>query len=1119
VWGANVDTGAWLRGLGLQQYEKAFCDNAIDFAVLSELTADDLKELGVSLVGHRRKLLAAITALRSEGEPVLRAEPRGGATDTSTAERRQLTVMFCDLVGSTALSIQFDPEDLREIISAYHRAVAEIVTGFDGFVAKYMGDGVLVYFGYPRAHEDDAERAVRAGLGSLDAVGRLDVKSTKLQARVGIATGLVVVGDLIGKGSAQEQSVVGETPNLAARLQALAGPDAVVIAASTRRLVGNTFEYSDLGAVEVRGIAGPVPAWQVLRPVAVASRFEALHATSLIPLVGREEEMELLQRRWAQAKDGAGQVVLLSGEPGIGKSRIAAELQDRVRPEHYIRLSFFGSPYYRDSPLYPFIAHLEGSAGISREDLPATKLEKLEALLLQSEESPAETFALFADLLDLPTECGQSVPIIEPQRKRELTFAALLQRLDRLSQREPILMLFEDVHWIDPTSCDLLGRIVEQVPHERLLLVITARPEFRAPWSSASHVAVLALNRLGANAGRALADLVAGGKRLPDGIVAQIVDRTDGVPLFVEELTKTVLESGVLSEQNGRFVSDGALPPLAVPSSLHGSLLARLDRLGPAKQVAQFGAAIGREFSHELVATVVPLSEVQLGEALDQLVGSELVFRRGLPPRADYVFKHALVQDAAYSTLLRTRRQELHARIAAALELGQSVAPEMLAHHFGEAGEAKKSADHWLEAGRRALRRSANTEAITHLTKGLTALAGLPKSKEVARSELELELSLGPAVSATRGWSAPEAERAYRRAELLAKELGADRERFDAVWGLWMIHNTGNAPKEARGITDELFQISDRLNDPALRMEAHHAAWACAFTLGDNAATIEHMQQGLGIYKSEKHGAHAFSYGGHDTAVCGKAIGGVSLWVLGYPDQAIRSTGEAIALAESMGHAPSLAHALLFASQCHKYCGDASTVLSMTDRLITLAGEHRLMLYHAIGGVSQGWALAHLGQMDKGLADLRRNLEGYDNDKPKAFSTSSRIALAEIYLKAGEYAQALNAIDSALRAGEQSGARSWLAGALHIKGEILVSMASPRWPEAETCFKEALQVARTQLAKSLELRAAIGLARLWCLKGRRVDAHEVLAPVHNWFTEGFDTADLKDARALLEELT
>jgi class 3 adenylate cyclase/predicted ATPase len=1113
-----MDVAAWLQGLGLERYVLAFRDNEIDPSVLASLTAEDLRDLGVTLVGHRRRLLDAIAALGIEEPPAVAAGPRDTPAQVD-AERRQLTVMFCDLVGSTSLSTRFDPEDLRELIGAYHHAVAATVAGFDGFVAKYMGDGVLIYFGYPHANEDDAERAVRAGLGVIDAVARLNVKSVKLQARVGIATGLVVVGDLIGEGSAQERSVVGEIPNLAARLQNWAEPDTVVIAVGTHRLVGDLFEYRDLGAVEVKGIATPVPVWQVLGQSAVASRFEALRAASLIPLVGRDEEIELLLRRWVRAKDGAGQVVLLSGEPGIGKSRIAVALQDRLPDEPHIRLRYFGSPHHRDSPLHPFIAQLEEAAGMAREDLPETRLVKLGALLSQSGDSSGETFALLADLLDLPTGGGHSAPAIEPQRKRERTFVALQQLIDRLSQREPVLMLFEDVHWIDPTSRDLLARIVERAPRRRLLLVVTARPEFRAPWSSEAQVTVLALNRLGAVAGRALANLVAGGKRLPDEILAQIIDRTDGVPLFVEELTKTVLESGLLRQQNGRFVSDGALPPLAVPTSLHGSLMARLDRLGPAKQVAQFGAAIGRQFSHELVAAVARLPEAQLGEALDQLVGSELVFRRGLPPHADYVFKHVLVQDAAYSTLLRTRRRELHARIAAVLELGHGVAPEMLAHHFGEAGEAEKAARCWLDAGRRALRRSANTEAITHLTKGLGAITTLPESDKAFGNELKMQLLLGPALSATLGWSAPEAERAYRRAEMLAKRLGADREQFDAAWGLWMIHNTGNAPQVALGITSELFQIADRLNDPALQMEAHHAAWACANTLGDNAATIEHMRQGLAIYEADKHGTHAFSYGGHDTAVCGKAIGGVALWALGYPDQAIRSTGAAIALAESMGHAPSLAHALLFASQCHKYCGDAVAVLGLADRLITLAGEHRLSLYHAIGGVARGWALAHQNQLDRGLSELRRNLEGYDSDKPKAFSTSSRVALAEVYLKVGEDAQALNAVDSALRAGERTGARAWLAGALHIKGKVLASMARPGWPVAEQCFKEALQVARLQQAKSLELRAATGLARLWGTVGRRQDARELLAPLYDWFTEGFDTADLKEAKVLLNELT
>jgi class 3 adenylate cyclase/tetratricopeptide (TPR) repeat protein len=1103
----------WLADFGLSRLEATFRGNGIDLDILTSLTENDLRTLGLSF-GDRRRVLAAVSASIA---PPPSAVSQSAAAAHSEAERRQLTVLFCDLAGSTALSARLDPEDMREVILAYQEACSTIITRHDGFVAKYMGDGLLAYFGYPQAHEDDAERAVRAGLGVVDAVARLDV-NVKLRTRVGIATGLVVVGDLIGEGSSQEQSVVGEAPNLAARLQTLAEPDAVVIAADTRRLVGDIFEYRDLGIVEVKGIATPVSAWQVLRQSVVASRFEALHAASLIPLVGRGEEIEVLLQRWSQAKGGAGQVVLLSGEPGIGKSRIAAVLQARLGDEPHMTLRYFGSPYHSDSPLYPFIAHLEAMTLMGREDSLETKLAKLEAYLCRSEEPP-EALATLADLLDLPTASGHPAAAAEPQRRRELTFAMLLRQLEHFSQREPVLMWFEDVHWIDPTSRDLLGRIVEQASRQRLLVVVAARPEFQAPWSTAAHVTVVALSRLGVREVRTLANLVAGGKRLPDEIAVQIVERADGVPLFVEELTKTVLESGLLREQEGRFVFDGALQPLAIPAGLHGSLMARLDRLGPAKQIAQFGAAIGRQFSHELVAAVAGLPEPQLGEALDRLVESELVLRRGSPPRADYFFKHALVQDTAYSTLLRTRRRELHARIAAILETENSIEPEMLAHHFGEAGQAEKAAHHWLEAGRRALRRSGNTEAIARLHKGLDALASLPSSEQVARTELEIQLSLGPTLSATRGWSAPEAERAYRRADVLARKLGADRQRFDAIWGLWMIHNTGNAPHLAHGITQELFQIANRLDDPALRMEAHHSAWASAHTIGDHIATIEHTRRGLALYESEKHGTHAFSYGGHDTAVCGKAIGGVSLWALGYPDQAIRSINAAIAVAESLGHAPSLAHALLFASQCHKYCRDASTVLGITNRLVTLASEHRLMFYHAIGCIIRGWALAHQGQPDEGLAELRRNLEGYDSDKAKAYSMSSRMALAEIYLKAGEDVQALNAVDSAIRAGKLSGAQPWLAAALHIRGSALASLEAQRWPDAERCFLEALQVARAHQTKSLELRAATGLAQLWCIKGRREAASDLLTPIYHWFTEGFDTLDLKDARALLAELS
>jgi class 3 adenylate cyclase len=652
-----MDVVVWLRGLGLERYAPAFRDNDIDAEVLPQLTADDLISIGVTSVGHRRKLLAAIAGLGVE-IPIaaVTVAPRD-APAPADAERRQLTVMFCDLVGSTEISARLDPEDLREVIGAYHRAIADTVARFDGFVSRYMGDGVLVYFGYPQAHEDDAERAVRAGLGAIDAVGRLDVKSIKLRARFGIATGLVVVGDVIGEGSAQEQSVVGETPNLAARLQARADPDAVVIAASTRRLVGDLFEYRDLGAVEVKGIAAPVPAWRVLGESIVASRFEALRGSALTRLVGREEEVDLLLRRWARAQAGDGQIVLISGEAGIGKSRMIAALQERLQAEPHLRLRYFCSPYHQDSALYPFIDQLGRAAGFARHDEPVIKLEKLEALLARAA-PPDEDVALLADLLSLPASERHPPLDLSPQRKKERTFEALIRQLEGLARRQPMVVVFEDAQWIDPTSRELLDLSVDRVRSPPVLLILTFRPDLQPPWIGQPQVTMLALSRLDRRDRTALVAQIAGGKQLPDDVMDQIVDRTDGVPLFVEELTRSVLESALLREERGRYVLDGALPPLAIPTTLHASLLARLDRLASVRLVAQIGAAIGRQFPYALLRTVSRLPEDELQAALARLVASELVFQRGTAPEAVYSFKHALVQDAAHGSLLRGTRQQ-----------------------------------------------------------------------------------------------------------------------------------------------------------------------------------------------------------------------------------------------------------------------------------------------------------------------------------------------------------------------------------------------------------------------------------------------------------------------------
>src|SRR6266852_4957757 len=652
----------WLEKLGMSEYAQRFAENGIDFAALRHLTDQDLREIGV-LLGHRRTMLAAIGELARTAEPV--AQPVAGSeAPRDAAERRQVTVMFSDLVGSTALSARMDPEDLREVISAYQNCVAETVRRFGGFVAKYMGDGVLVYFGYPEAHEDDAERAVRAGLDLVAAIG--DLKTHALKTRVGIATGLVVVGDLIGSGASQEQAIVGDTPNLAARLQGVAEPNSVVVAESTRKLVGSLFELEDLGPKELKGISGPVRAWVALRPASVEGRFEAMHASGLTYLVGREEELDLLLRRWSKAKSGEGQVVLLSGEAGIGKSRLTAALLERLASNPHTRLRYFCSPQHTDSALYPVIGQMERAAGFTWDDKPQAKLDKLDAVLAQTSTS-TEDAALFAEMLSLPNDGRYPALDSAPEQRRQRTLEALTSQLAELARQQPVLMIFEDAHWVDPTSLEVLGRIVDRIRILPALLIVTFRPEFNAPWAGQSHVTSLTLNRLGEREAAAIIARLVGNKELRADPMAEIVERTDGIPLFVEEMTKAVLEG----ESEGvarRTIAAVPSSALAVPASLHASLMARLDRLGPAKEVAQIGSAIGREFSHALLASVVGKPEAELGSALDRLVQTGLLFRQGVLPQASYLFKHALVQDAAYGTLLREPRRALHARIANALE-------------------------------------------------------------------------------------------------------------------------------------------------------------------------------------------------------------------------------------------------------------------------------------------------------------------------------------------------------------------------------------------------------------------------------------------------------------------
>jgi class 3 adenylate cyclase len=794
----SIEIADWLRGLGLEQYASAFHENAIDAEILRELTADDLKDLGVNVVGHRRKLLAAITALRPDpttGEPASEQARAGqdAGMAAGEAERRQLTVMFCDLVGSTELSARLDPEDLRAAIGAYHRCVAAVIEGAGGFVAKYTGDGVLAYFGYPRAGEHDAERAVCAGLALVEAVaGVATTAEARLQVRVGIATGLVVVGDLVGEGASQEQVVFGETPNLAARLQALAEPGTVVIGPSTRRLTGGLFDYADLGALEIKGLAAPVAAARVLQESAAESRFQALRAARN-PLVGRETELAMLERCWRQASSGEGRVVLLSGEPGIGKSRLAQTLIDRLSGERHTRLRSYCSPHHQESALYPTITQLERAAGFRREDTAAQRLDKLEAMLAQATNDLGEAAPLLAALLSLPA--GQRYPPVDltPQTRKERTLRALVAQVEGLAAKQPVLILFEDAHWSDPTSIELLDLIIDRAPELSLLLIITFRPEFTPPWTGRLHITSLGLNRLAPRQRAEMIAGLAGGKALPQDIADQIIDRTDGVPLFVEELTKAVVESGILTDAGDRYIAAGPAAPLTIPESLQASLLARLDRLAPVREVAQIGAALGRQFSYELIAAVAAMPPAQLDDALARLVSAELIYRRGTPPDAEHTFKHALVQDAAYGTLLRSRRQQLHATLEAGFPDIVAAQPALLAQHCTEAGVAEKAVDYWCRAGRQSLTKSGFTEAVAQLRTGLRLVADLPETREGKQYELVLQVTLTKVLQVVKGYAHPEVAASCTRARRLILETGhaGTSTHFSMLRGLWAVDFVG----------------------------------------------------------------------------------------------------------------------------------------------------------------------------------------------------------------------------------------------------------------------------------------------------------------------------------------
>jgi class 3 adenylate cyclase/predicted ATPase len=1109
----------WLASLGLSEYAQRFAENYVDASVLPDLTDQDLAELGVPL-GHRRKILRAIAEL--DGAALEPAEAATQPVPRDEAERRHLTVMFCHLVGSDALSARLDPEDMWGVVASYHACIGEVVGRHQGMIARYMDEGVLAYFGYPRAQEDDAEQAVRAALALVDAVANLRTNAdAALQVRIGVATGTVVVSELLIDETPAEQAVVGETPNLAARLQTLAEPGTVLICPQTRRLTGGHFDYRNLGPRTLKGWTEPVAIWQALGPSGVASRFEAMHQTKLPPLFGREEEIELLLRRWRHAAQGEGRVMLLTGEPGIGKSHIALAFGERLESEPHIALRYFCSAHHTNSALFPFIGQLERAARFERSDSPTEKLSKLEALVAQSTAEP-EHVAILANLLALPASDRHQLQELSPQKRKDKTLAALLAQLDGLAARQPLFVIFEDVHWIDPTSLELLAAAVEHVPQLRVLLLITARSEFTPPWPSYPHTATIPLARLGRRDGAALVERVTGGKALPKEVMDEILARTDGIPLFIEELTKTVLESGLLQERDGRYVLERPLPSFAIPTTLHASLMARLDRLVPVREVAQIGAVAGREFHYELLYAVAGVPRERLEAALGQLVRAELIFRRGESPHAVYTFKHALVRDAAYASLLKSRRGQLHAAIANALEQQfpeiVQTQPETLARHLTEAGLIEKAIGYWLRAGKNAALRSANAEAIVHLQRGLELLQSLPDDPAQKQVALEFEVLLGQAMIAARGYAAAETMSVLLRAKKLITDSTETSLKFAILYGVWACYYVGGQADMQQVAAAEFLAEAERCGDTGALCLAHRAMGTTYVTMGEFAAARRHLEQARALHDPDRPSQEAFHYG-QDIGATVLCYLSWALWHLGYVEQASEVAADAVRRAEAIPHPFTLVYTLCHARGMMDVLRRRSEdTQSYAGVVMSLCAEHEFPFWAAGGQILSGWAATRQGDVEAGVEAINRGLEAWRGTGARLWLPMFLALEAEAHAKAGRGDVALQAIEHALAVSDETGERWAVAEVLRTKAGLLLAHDPTKADEVENLLIKSLEIARRQQALCWELRASCDLARLWQRRGRGKDALELLRSIHGQFTEGLETPDLKAAEALMASL-
>ena len=1079
-----------------------------------------------------------VAAPEFPSHPSLRVQPdptpygrEGGFAPTppkpAEAERRQLTVMFCDLVGSTALSTKMDPEDLRDVITSFQDKCREAIGRYDGFIARYMGDGTLVYFGYPQAHEDDAERAVRAGLDVLGSVASLNADVGKkhgvlLAVRIGVGTGPVVVGDMIGEGAAEEAAVVGETPNLAARLQGVAQPNQLVIGSATRRIVGDLFTFDDLGTHELKGIAKPTRAWRVIGAVDIEGRHETKRRMGSSPLVGRQEELGLLNRSWETSRDGRGQVVLIQGEPGVGKSRLLEALREPLVDEDYVWVSIRCSPYHTNSPLYPVIEHFKRAMGWGPEDDAKSRLEKLEAALQPLSTPLEEVIPLYAELMSLsiPEERYPALALT-PKQKRDATLDAIAGWVLDVAESKPVLQVWEDLHWADPTTLEYLGLCIEQSPTVSMLNVLTYRPDFTPPWPTRSHMTPITLNRLERPEVEAFVSHLAGGKPLPGEVLEHIVAKADGVPLYVEELTKTIIESGVLRQEEDTYLLDGALADLQIPSTLQDSLMARLDRAPELREVAQMGSVLGREFAYDMLNAVIALEETRLQNGLEQLVEDELLYQRGRGRRSRYIFKHALIRDAAYQSLLNRTRQQYHHQVAELLveqfpELAQTQ-PELVAHHYAEAGAWERAAAWWQQATTQALGRSANEEAISYLTQGIAAVVALPEAPARNEQELELQIQLAVTLMPVKGYSAAQTVAAFARARELCHLTGNRSHLITVNWGDYAGHLLLGELDVALDKTLDTLRQAERDGNVTARLMAHRSVGITSTFRGDLEVAQNHFEAALVLYDPVQHQPLAYRYG-VDIRVAVLSFLAQVLLEQGYPAQSNARSEEALEAARDMDHPSTLALMLWPACVLHQRYGDLEASRVLVDELVAVNLAHGFSMWESIGVACRGHLSMLSDPSESALAEIMAGMNAWRSSSAQMLTPWFLTLLAQAHDALGHSEQGLACVDDALGIVRQTKERLFLPGVLQTKAELLLAGSTPDPSGAEDSFGEAIRISREMNAHMPELRAATRLARLWRQQGKPKEAHELVMDCLDWFTEGFDAPDLIEAKALVEEL-